>query len=149
MNQFSDIFTYESFKRVYDGKVFKGCKLLKPAMYNMKDNDLWEKGEIRDSVKITELLSDWILYFDHKDTPPNIAVILFAIRNDPVAPIHEIEDHFGMVLCNSYLFIANEFKKYFSDHARVIQRFWRNCISNPDYEVCKNRLKREFSSLCE
>ena len=147
MNQFSDIFTYESFERVCDGKIFKGCKLLRCAMYNTKEDDLWETGEIRDSVKITEPLSDWILYFDRKDTPPNIAEILHSIRKDPVTPIHEIEDRFGTVLCDSYLFIANEFKKYFSDHARVIQRCWRNCSSNPSYTVCKKRLMSEFYSL--
>jgi hypothetical protein len=135
------IFTYESFERIPDGKIF-----LEFAMYNMKEDDLWERGERRDSVKITEPMSDdWVLYFDRKDTPPNLAEILSAIRKDPVAPIHQIEDHFGVVFTNvnAYLFIATEFKKHFYVRASVIQRAWRNCVSNPEYVVCKNSL------LCE
>jgi hypothetical protein len=31
--------------------------------------------------------------------------------------------------------------------ARVIQRYWRTCVSDPSYLVCKNRLLFEHSSL--
>ena len=34
---------------------------------------------------------------------------------------------------------------YESIHARKIQRAWRRCISDPNYQVCKRRLVREFS----
>jgi len=32
-------------------------------------------------------------------------------------------------------------------HCELIQRSWRKCISDPNYVVCKNRLKREYSEF--
>ncbi len=31
--------------------------------------------------------------------------------------------------------------------ALVIQKQWRKCISNPEYQMCKNRLTREWTDL--
>jgi hypothetical protein len=31
--------------------------------------------------------------------------------------------------------------------SKTIQRYWKRCISDPDYQMCKNRLTREFNSM--
>ncbi len=31
--------------------------------------------------------------------------------------------------------------------AKLIQRAWRRCVSNPEYRVCKERLMREFGEI--
>lgn len=36
---------------------------------------------------------------------------------------------------------------HMSLHAKRIQKQWRTCITNPEYKICKDRLKREFNDL--
>jgi len=40
-----------------------------------------------------------------------------------------------------------EYKMRRSNSARIIQRNFKNAISNPSYEICKNRLKKEYSEI--
>jgi hypothetical protein len=36
-------------------------------------------------------------------------------------------------------------RKYFAQ--KKIARYWRECISNPEYKICQRRLIREFQEL--
>jgi hypothetical protein len=51
---------------------------------------------------------------------------------------------------NPYILLSDEDKAHIIQRnikARIIQRAWRNVITNPAYKVCQNRLKWEFYSL--
>lgn len=47
------------------------------------------------------------------------------------------------------VFVINDFREVMREvyMARKIQRAWRKCVSDPEYNVCKKRLMNEFRGL--
>jgi len=74
----------------------------------------------------------------------------------PVSTSHDKIKNQGIKIMNNtidlaftkplYKELCDEYKKLWNA-AEKIQIYWRKCISNPSYTICKNRLKREFAQL--
>ena len=59
------------------------------------------------------------------------------------------ELEFDFILKNSFDNINELYMKYvyMIKSAKLIQRYWRESISNPNFKMCRNRLLNEFDSI--
>jgi type III secretory pathway component EscU len=46
-----------------------------------------------------------------------------------------------------YQTYARQILHYLNNRARLIQRSWRRCISDPMYKVCRERLQNEYQDM--
>jgi len=54
----------------------------------------------------------------------------------------------------NYLNMASLIEHHFYDaidfeYARIIQRYWKTCISDPNYAICRRRLRYEFEEIAQ
>lgn len=56
---------------------------------------------------------------------------------------------FEFIVNNSFDSINELYVKYINmiESAKLIQLHWKECISNPTFKVCRNRLLNEFDSI--
>jgi len=75
---------------------------------------------------------------NHQKIKRNVKIII----NEAFNTVIENDAHEDSLYYN----LCNEYKKFW--HAdEKIQIYWRKCISDPSYIICKKRLKKEFTEL--
>lgn len=99
-------------------------------------------------------------HFD--ETEPDIQYMcMVALRCTLIRPYpHDDEDH-RYAVEDVYELAVRNVQHVLADHrqrliqslhaahhsALLIQKQWRKCVANPEYQVCKNRLTREWTDL--
>lgn len=125
---------------------------------------IWGKGENTD--KILKLYDIWWRHMDHNKkycvSPRVFAIKLLLISNSnvdkfrylPCKTIKEklINEYIGLGFAK-YL-AACVIQRFWKRHsikrnicARKIQKAWQQCVVDPSFTVCKNRLNKEFLEL--
>ena len=67
-------------------------------------------------------------------------------KGDSIRYIYRKDRSTVFKFCNPYL-VVYELDLRVHSSARIIQRAWRRCISDPSYQVCKKRLLNEYNNV--
>ncbi len=162
MPTFDDKFTYSQYARTAWGKVFFDCVLLKDMGFEFRTKG----SEIRD-LAIDGILghswvplvgADGILYefATLKLKKYYVAAIFDEIRKDIITKgdcgLEYTEDRLGIIVPQNriYRILDGYYTTMLEDYNRAactLQLYWKRCVSNPKYKICRRRLQREFEEM--
>lgn len=160
MNSFGDLFEYDCCTDLIGGRRFYNCVMKKDAYNKTKGERLGivviEPRHI--SFGYDDPTGYFLTRFPFLMREPSLRVIQDEVHKRLLKNIHivmftmwtDIEDSYGVCLSvRTGMFIdqyATCLKYEFEKSVKIIQHHWKRVISNPNYAMCKRRLKREFEN---